>query len=98
MQFENDEGEKDRVPFDFDKGNMINILADSNKIMNTSIVGSDDEHYKQRIRDLFILTKDMQKNQRVTLDEFKFFGKSSAASKDQLSFNTQRFFMNGSLK
>ena len=77
---------------------MINILADSNKIMNTSIVGSDDEHYKQRIRDLFILTKDMQKNQRVTLDEFKFFGKSSAASKDQLSFNTQRFFMNGSLK
>jgi hypothetical protein len=98
MQFENDDGEKGRVPSDFDKDNMINTLADSNKIMNTSIVGSDDEHYKQRIRDLFILTKDMQKNQRVTLDEFKFFGKSSAASKDQLSFNTQRFFMNGSLK
>jgi len=66
--------------------------------MNTTISGPGDEHYKQRIRELFILTKDMQKNQRVTLDEFKFFGKSSAATKDDLSFNTQRFFMNGSLK
>ncbi len=54
---------------------MINNLADTNKKMDISIVGSEEELYKQRIRDLFSLTKDIQKNQRVTLDEFQFFGK-----------------------
>jgi hypothetical protein len=39
MQFQNDaEDEKNRAPSDFDNGNMINILADSNKDMNYSIV------------------------------------------------------------
>jgi|LauGreDrversion4_2_1035121.scaffolds.fasta_scaffold309984_3 hypothetical protein len=40
----------------------------------------------------------MQKNQRVTLEEFKFYGKTSVASKDQSSFNSKSFYLNGSIK
>ncbi len=88
MQLEDDVDEKDRAPSDFDQGNMINNLADTNKKMDISIVGSEEELYKQRIRDLFSLTKDIQKNQRVTLDECQFFGKGQSAAKDKSSFNT----------
>lgn len=49
---------------------MINNLAESNKDISQSLIQSHDEVYKQRIRDLYTLTKDMQKNQKVSLDEF----------------------------
>lgn len=45
---------------DDDHGNMINMLAESKKEMDTSIVETHEQQYKQRARDLFAITKDMQ--------------------------------------
>ena len=78
FEFNKEEEKNDRAPSDFNRGNLLDQLDEPNKDITQSLIESNDDLYKQRIRDLYTITKDMQKNQKVSLDEFRFYGNRQA--------------------